>query len=398
MNVNHYPKVYLAVDNCFASKRWTRPDDWARVIRSLGVTYIEASADTELDPLFMGREYLKRWVEATKEAEVKHGVKVANLYSGHGTYSTLGLAHTDKEVRRRMIDHWFKPLIDTAVSLGAGMGFFAHAFPDHVLQDYKLYDSYIEILYSGLAELNAYALEVGCGELGVEQMYSPHQVPWRIEGTRDLLRKVSERSGRSFYFTEDTGHHHTKFNYPSLSAVQDAVKKYVESGEASSIWLGTEKSYELMRACKSTEEAVLNRTVEAIMNEVEENPQMFSAKEDNDCYEWLSQIGCYSPIVHLQQTDGLSSSHAHFTEENNEKGIIDGDKLLTSIKKSYDMNQEEGMPAKCKKIYLTMEAFASTASFNEQTLKDYAESIEYWRKYIPEDGLPLDQLVKEENE
>ena len=32
-----YPKIYLAIDNCFASKRWTTPNQWAKVISDLGV-------------------------------------------------------------------------------------------------------------------------------------------------------------------------------------------------------------------------------------------------------------------------------------------------------------------------------------------------------------------------
>ena len=171
-----YPEIYLAIDNCFAFKRWTRPEDWAKVISDLGVHYIEASSDTELDPLFMGESYLKRWVDDVKTAEMKCGVKVANLYSGHGTYCTLGLTHTDEEVRRRMIDKWFKPLIKTAADVGAGLGFFAHAFADFVLQDKSLYSKYCDILASGLVELNAYAEKVGCGDLGIEQMYSPHHL------------------------------------------------------------------------------------------------------------------------------------------------------------------------------------------------------------------------------
>lgn len=33
-----YPKLYLAIDNCFASKRWTEPAEWADVIRDLGLS------------------------------------------------------------------------------------------------------------------------------------------------------------------------------------------------------------------------------------------------------------------------------------------------------------------------------------------------------------------------
>ena len=57
------PKIYLAIDNCFASKRWTDPEKWMNVIKSLGLNYVEASADNECDPLYLGSEYMKRWSE-----------------------------------------------------------------------------------------------------------------------------------------------------------------------------------------------------------------------------------------------------------------------------------------------------------------------------------------------
>ena len=41
MNVN-YPEIYLAIDNCFASKRWTSPSEWMSLIKDSGINYIEA--------------------------------------------------------------------------------------------------------------------------------------------------------------------------------------------------------------------------------------------------------------------------------------------------------------------------------------------------------------------
>ena len=66
-----YPRIYLAIDNCVFYKRFSTPDDWARVIADLGLRYIEASADNELDPLYMGRDYLPGWIKAVKSAESK---------------------------------------------------------------------------------------------------------------------------------------------------------------------------------------------------------------------------------------------------------------------------------------------------------------------------------------
>ena len=384
-----YPKIYLAIDNCFAFKRWTRPLDWARVIAGLGVNYVEASADTELDPLFMGRDYLKRWVTEARKAEKETGVRVTNLYSGHGTYCTLGLTHTDLQVQRRMIDDWFKALIDVAAQMQAGLGFFAHAFADFVLQDKALYAQYMEMLYNNLAELNTYAEQAGCAEVGIEQMYSPHQVPWRIWGAKKLMHEVTKRSRRSFYITEDVGHHHIKYVAPTEEQVKAALTQHVH-GAKIPVWLGTDKAYRLFDAAAERRDTI---GLDAVMREIEENPHMFARIEDGDCYEWLRQVGCYTPIIHLQQTNGFVSAHKHFTPENNAWGKIEGRALLTALKHSYDAPEGEGMPQRCKKIYLTIEAFTATASINHDTLADYRSSVTYWRQFIPHDGMALDKLL-----
>ena len=61
-------------------------------------------------------------------------MKIVNLYSGHGTYSTLGLGHTDIRVKEQMLG-WVKEMVNTAAEIDSGLGFFCHAFPQKVLQD-----------------------------------------------------------------------------------------------------------------------------------------------------------------------------------------------------------------------------------------------------------------------
>lgn len=367
--------------------------DWAKVINDMGVKYIEASADTELDPLFMGEDYLKRWVEEVKKVEDITGVKVANLYSGHGTYCTLGLAHTDADVRNRMKEKWFKPMIKTAAEIKAGIGFFAHAFADYILQDAELYNVYVELLYNNLAELNEYAGRVGCTAMGLEQMYSPHQVPWRIKETKKLLKEVTLRSGHDFYFTEDVGHHHIKFVKPSAQEIAAAFKSFIETSDIYGLWLGTIQTYELFKKSKAECGQISKESLSRIFEEIEKNPHMFAEPEDGDCYEWIRRLGCYSPIIHLQQSDGFVSAHKHFTPENNKCGKIEPVKLLQALKESYDTPREKDMPRRCENIYLTLEAFTSTASINNDTLADYQASVDYWRKYIPEDGMTLNKLI-----
>lgn len=373
-----YPRIYLAIDNCVLYKRWTHPDDWARVIANLGLKYIEASADTELDPLYMGMPYLHDWVLQVKNAEKCFGVKVCNLYSGHGTYTTLGLTHPDERVREHMIRDWFFPMIETAGELSCGIGFFAHAFENNILQDHDLYDKNVDLLIENLARLNSFAGTTGCGRLGIEQMYTPHQYPWRIRDTEYLLQQVSAKSGRDFYFTEDVGHHHTKFMRPD--------KKALENGKVRNIWLGTDCAFSL--ADKEGDSAW-----KQISADMDQNPQLFAERQDGDCYAWIEKLGCYSPIVHLQQTDGSYSAHCPFTEEHNNTGKITGERILKALKMAYDQPVQGKMPARSDEIYLTLELFSGTSSIMHDVLYDCKKSVEYWRKFIPEDGLGLDELV-----
>ncbi len=386
------PKIYLAVDNCFASKRWTEPAEWMDVIRSLGLYYVEASADTECDPLYMGEAYMRRWEDKVLSASEKTGVTVANLYSGHGTYATLGLAHTDPEVRKRFLHDWLMPMCDTAAKIGAGLGFFCHAFSDSVLQDPERYYEFRGNLYNDLAELAKYASEHGCSPVGVEQMYSPHQIPWTVDCAKGLLLVVTEKAGAPFYITVDVGHQsgQRRFTRPSREEVADALRRKFCGDRCPSLWLGPQKAFDLFDCASDADD----HTVEAIIKAAGGYDYMFAGYDDGDTYRWLSELGCYSPIIHLQQTDGVSSSHLPFTAECNEKGIIKGEKLLASLKEAYSSPDVPGMPPKPGKVYLTLEMFTGTAAINRAQLQKMSETVDYWRRYIPEDGLSLNELIQ----
>lgn len=371
-----YPKIYLAIDNCVLYKRWTRPDEWAKIISDMGIYHIEASADNELDPLYTGKEHIKRWINEVLEAQSKYGVKVANIYSGHGSYTTLGMAHPEASVRKQMIEGFFKPLIEVAGQLECGMGFFAHAFENRALQNPDMYAQYVKFVEDALVEINTYAGEVGCKDLGIEKMYTPHQYPWRNADVKTLLHNVTSRSGRDFYFTEDVGHHAPKFAKPNLELLSNNIR---------GVWLGSDEAYRLARN---------NDTAQCIKQEIENNPQLFMSDTEGGCYETLRSLGCYSPIIHLQQTNGEVSAHLPFTKKENEKGIIKGKEILKAIKESYDSPVDTSMPKRAKNIYLTLELFSGTTSIMNDVLDDCRESAQYWRKFIPEDGICLDELIK----
>lgn len=388
------PKIYLAIDNCFASKRWTDPGDWMRIIAEMGVKHVEASADNEIDPLYSTDIYRQKWLDRVANESLKTGVNICNLYSGHGTYTTTGLTHEDESVRDHIQDDWIKKMIDLAAIQDAGLGFFCHAFSTSILQDKEKYFSHLGDLYNRLSVLAEYASRQGLTGPGVEQMYTPHQVPWTISGARDLLRNVFIRSGKPFYITIDVGHQsgQRKFLKPDqiyLEKLLDAVKS---GNKIENCWLGIDKAYELVQEAAKSPDSKQQEKIIKILDLADEYTYLFAAYDDGDPYKWLETLGCYSPIIHLQQTDGTVSEHWPFNDRFNAKGIIVGDRVLASLSDAYGQTDSE-MPPKCKEIYLTIEVFAGTSEIPYDIIKNLEESVLYWREFIPEDGLALDELL-----
>lgn len=391
-----FPKVYLAIDNCFASKRWTKPREWMELIKNeFGIYYAEASADTECDPLYTGPEYLSDWIEEVKLAEKKTGVTVANLYSGHGTYSTLGLGHTDTRVRQRMLSKWLKPMADTAYALNAGLGFYCHAFPQSVMQSPEKYKRGKEELYELLSNISAYAGERYGINIGIEQMYAPHQIPWTLEGTKEMLGAVYSRSGQPFYTTIDTGHQsgQYKFLLPTKELLAASIRSARTAGRPEGLWLGPDAAYKRFLEILRLPEDNDDEHADKLLNLMYDYPYLFAEEEDGDPYNWLEVFGAYSPIIHLQQTDGKVSAHWGFTEGLNKKGIIKREKVIESLYRSFRTEGLSGMPPKTSAVYLTLEMFTSTSSINYDQLQDISKSAEYWRKIVPEDGMYLDEII-----
>jgi len=390
------PKIYLAMDNCFASKRWTRPNEWMDVIKKLGIYYIEASADNECDPLYTCKDYLNEWMEEVKKCSAQKGVKIVNFYSGHGSYTTLGLSHTDLRVRDRFLNDWLKPMAKMAGSLGCGLGFYCHAFNDSVLQNVEEYKRAEEDLYERLSELSVYSWENDVATIGIEQMYTPHQIPWTIKGTEKLLKEVYKKSKKPFYITIDTGHQtgQRKFMKPGYGQIKEVLRKLKQGEKVENLWLGPKKAYEMLFDALSRPELHENKLIENIGYQMKKYPYLFSEYEDGDPYIWLEKFACYSPIIHLQQTSGESSAHLPFTKSLNRDGIIFAEKILKAINVSYQNNIDVTMPPRCDKIYLTLEIFSGTADINYHIIDRLRESVEYWRRYIPEDGTDLQQLIR----
>jgi len=391
-----YPRIYLVADNCFAIKRWVRPIEWAKKIKDIGIKYIEMSTDNECDPLYNTEEYLKKWVENVKISEEKTGTKVVNFYTGYQTYRTIGLAHPDKCVSKRLLDNWLKKMVKVSASLNVGLGFYFHAVPENALQSPEVFKKTHEQILENLSELATYAWENGKVQISLEQMYSPQQTPWTIKGAKEFIKEIYKRTGKPLYITIDVGHQigQRKFLRPKFEDIKDAISRFKRGGKIKNIWLGPLSAYNIFEEASKSDIIHLKDYVKKIEFEMDKYPYMFAEHKDGDTYNWFEELACYSPIVHLQQNDGISSwGHAPFTKENNNKGIITPDKVLKAIAKSYEKKEEGGMPSRCENIYLSFEIFASNTEFSYDIIRKMKESVDYWRQFIPKDGLHLNELL-----
>jgi sugar phosphate isomerase/epimerase len=387
--MTRFPRIHLTMDNSFATKRWTTPDEWARIVRSFGVSCVEASADTEIDPFYCCTEYLDEWLDQVREASREHGVKVVNFYTGYTTYRTLGLAHPDVRIRKRIVDDWLKVMARIAARIHAGLGFYIHAFSERVLQDPAAYCEARDALYGTLAEVARFAGEAGPIPIIVEQMYTPHQIPWTVEGALQYISEVSGRSGFPAYVALDTGHQtgQHRFLRPSPEAIECAL-----SGNGPVPYLGPDSAYRIFEEYSSGVGGT--DPVTRLEREMDRFPHLFANAPDCDLYRWLEAVGCYSPIIHLQQTNGTSSSHLPFIPVHNTPGIVDPPKVLQALGRAYDREPLPGMPPRCEDIYLTFEIFPHTTDRPRDILPVLAESVRYWRQWVPEDGMSLEALLR----
>ncbi len=421
-NAALYPRVYLSIDNCFASKRWTAPEDWMRILDQLGLRYVEASADNECDPLYSTKDFLLDWARQVRSASAKYGVTVSQFYSGHGTYSTIGLSHTDERVRRHMLENWMKPMCQMAGSFGAYLGFFCHALPEAVLQDPQQYEAALATLYENLSAIAQMAKQSGCAGAAVETMYSPHQPPWTLESAEKLLRQVNALSETPFYLSVDVGHQsgQQRFLRPDRGMIAKCLLGEASPQERQALWLGPEGARQRYQEAENNmrsacaigviggeagekkagdkkargRETLAASQAEAVEASFGEYPYLFASPQDGSYESWLEGFGKYSAIIHLQQTDGVSSPHWPFTPEHNGKGIVTGEKVLAALRRSYEGQEAPGMPPPVPDIYLTLEVFSGTGQRAHELLPWLQQSVAYWRRFIPQDGMPLDQLTE----
>lgn len=379
--VIQYPRIHLAVDNCFAIKRWVEPAEWMRKVRQLGdIRYIQASTDNEIDPSHNTQMFRDSWVAEVKKYEQELGLKVASFYSGYATYRTVGIASLSKDKRRAMIERYFKPTVDVAASIGAQVGNTLSAYSDTALQNPELFKLTTDYIESSLAGMTVYAGKKGV-TFGYEQMYTPTQGMWTIDDCISCMRNVYARAQFPMYLTIDTAHQagQSLFMRPAPDEVYSMVKK----GDPGP-WRLPEEAKKAIRdqQCSDQVEKLLDRY-----------SYWFAQPRDADLFEWLRTLGAYSPVVHLQQTDGTYSSHKPFNAKYNAMGIVKPRDVFAAIARSYEQPALDGLPPRVSDIYLAFELFFGITESADNIISDLCESVAWWREYIPQDGMTVDKLI-----
>ncbi|GIO11563.1 xylose isomerase [Cohnella xylanilytica] len=303
-------KLELGISANFAIKRWADPNDWVRLIaRDLGIGRIQFSFD-QFDP--RSRPELRRaYAERVREACERYGAKIHSTFTGLSIYPHNLLYHPLPEGREDGID-WFRNAFAMTRELGA----------DAIGGPYGGMDA---------ATFRSPELREEATRLAEEALVG-------------LLREAEEVYGiRTFYWE------------------QTPIRREGPVGIGPT--LAHLERVERLRGGKGAEFALCLDVGHAICED--------ASGEDRDPYVWLERLAPYSPIVHLQQTDGRYDRHWTFTEENNGRGIIEAERVLDALRRS-----------RAKEAFLLLEVGHPFEENDHRVRKEVEASVAYWRDAI----------------
>jgi hypothetical protein len=126
--------------------------------------------------------------------------------------------------------------------------------------------------------------------------------------------------------------------------------------------------------------------------------------------EWIWEVlsagqATGAPVVNLYSGRGTHTSLGLGSHDPRNQVLIRdqwlkvmGGKVLNAIATAYANRQDPGMLPRCEDIYLRLEILAARAALPADILHDLKESVSYWRKYVPSDGLDLGELLHQGEE
>jgi sugar phosphate isomerase/epimerase len=193
-------RVTLGINNCFAAKRWPRPDEWSEIVRTeLRLGVVQHSLDlTDL------AGDINQEATAIAEACADRSITVHSVFTGLAAYSTnLMLAPTEDE-RGRAFALW-SDAVRFASAVGApSVGGHAGSLSRHDADTPERRDLLWRELGERLIRLSELACQSGLDALLVENM-ACNREPCRMSDFDTLLRPA-DRDHARIALCLDVGH------------------------------------------------------------------------------------------------------------------------------------------------------------------------------------------------
>jgi sugar phosphate isomerase/epimerase len=177
-------RVTLGINNCFAVKRWPRPEEWTQVVRDeLALDVVQHCLDlTDL----AGDVDLDAEAGAVRAACDDAGLRIHSVFTGLVAYSANLMLAPDEAERQRGFELWSRAIMFAArvgaVSAGGHVGSLSRPDADDAGQRALRWSE----LRVRLAELSAFSAQLGLGALLVENMACDRE-PCRITEVESLL-------------------------------------------------------------------------------------------------------------------------------------------------------------------------------------------------------------------
>jgi len=242
-----------------------------------------------------------------REASAKYGFEIQSAFIGVGAYAYNLLLHPFPELRKDALE-WCRLAAITAAELGAqGIGGPIGAAS---MRDYRDPGKRVflqDMLVEGMQSLACYAADQGLKFVCWEPTPIGREMLIRLDEAKALYERLNENTPIPIHFLLDVGH---------------------------------QCSYE-------------------------------AAGKDRDTYLWLRKLGKISPLIHLQQMDGVWDRHWSFTKAHNAEGVVQMDKVVEAL-------EESG----AEEVYLFPELIHPFEFEEDRLLEELDESYEYLKQYV----------------
>ncbi len=185
------PLITLGINTCFAVKRWSRPEQWARIVSDeLGLSDVQFSMD--LFPPSESGDAAATHADEVRSVAEEHGIRVRSVFTGLAAYgSNLLLADAPSE--RDACERWYRRMIDvTALIRADGMGGHIGAFTVESFRDATRRDGLRSELTDRLRRLADHASDAGLEYLLFENLALPREPGYSIPESLELETTLAQ--------------------------------------------------------------------------------------------------------------------------------------------------------------------------------------------------------------